>query len=454
MSDILKDAEKILNSQSKNDILTNAEVYLERNVVTRMRMERGEVRMGQQQEIWGGAVRALVKKGIGFATFTSPETGLKAITAAITSAKVAPQNPHATIPEKKPTTNIGGTYDKRVQELPPESFQEKILEIKNVLDEKKPHGSIADVRTSLHEVALTNLNGITETAKATKLVVDVQVNLKKEENISVGTHEELSSTIEMKRTPEEVTTLAWEMAEKQLNTVKITKETLPVILHPVAVREIFGWPFPPEILGSNVVKGASPFIDKIGETVASPVVTIIDEGLDPNSFYPFPFDDEGMPKQNNTVIEKGVLKAFLYDSKTALEAKTESTGNCGRFGRYDGRSYRFMPTCATHNLKILPQKGTLDEMLDVKRGIYFVYPIGAHSANSSSGQFNVLPYIAFLVEKGELIGGIKKFIMTSTIPEILKKIDLIGNEVEHTSIEWNHQMSSPPIRLADIDIIE
>jgi PmbA protein len=417
-------------------------------------MERGEVRMGQQQETWGGAVRVLVKKGIGFSTFTSLDTGLKAMSAAIASAKVAPQNPHAVIPEKMSTKTISGTYDKKVQELPPEIFQEKILEIKKVLDEKNPHGSLAEVKTSLHEVSVTNLNGVTKSAKATKLLVEVEVNLKKEETISVGTHEELSSTVDLKKTPEEITRSAWKMAEKQLNTVKITKETLPVILHPLAVREIFGWPFPPEILGSNVVKGASPFIDKIGKSIASPMVTIVDEGLDPNSFYPFPFDDEGVPKRNNTVIEKGVLKSFLYDSKTALEAKTESTGNCGRFGRYEGRSYRFMPTCATHNLKILPQNGTLDEMLDVKRGIYFVYPIGAHSANSSSGQFNVLPYIAFLVEKGELVGGIKKFIMTSTIPEILKKIDLIGNEVEHTSIEWNHQMNSPPIRLADIDIIE
>ncbi|MHA2406957.1 MAG: TldD/PmbA family protein, partial [Candidatus Ranarchaeia archaeon] len=427
---------------------------LERKIVTSMRMERGEVRMGQQQETWGGAVRALVKKGIGFATFTSPEAGIKAIASAIKSAEVAPQNPHATIPERKPTKNISGTYDNRVKELPPEAFQERILEIKNVLDEKKPHGSLAQVQTNLHEVAVTNLNGIAETAKATKLLVEVDINLKKEEIISDGSHEELSSNIELKMTPEEITLKAWDMAEKQLNTVKVTKETLPVILHPLAVREIFGWPFPPEILGSNVVKGASPFVDKIGETVASPDVTIVDEGLDPKSFYPFPFDDEGVPKQNNTVIKKGVLKSFLYDSKSAMEAKTESTGNCGRFGRYDGRSYRYMPTCASHNLKILPQKSTLDEMLDVKRGIYFVYPIGAHSANTSSGQFNVLPYIAFLVEEGELIGGIKKFIMTSTIPQILKKIDLIGDEVVHTSIKWNHQMASPPIRISDVDIIE
>ena len=176
MNDILNDAEKILNSQSKNKMVTNAEVYLERKIVTKVRMERGQVRMGQTQQTWGGAVRALVKKGIGFATFTSPETGLKAIVAAIASANVAPQNPHATIPEKMSIQSMSGTYDKKIQDLPPEVFQEKILEIKNVLDEKKPHGSLAQVQTTLHEVAITNLNGVAEFAKATKLLVDRQGN--------------------------------------------------------------------------------------------------------------------------------------------------------------------------------------------------------------------------------------------------------------------------------------
>ncbi len=453
MSEILNNAQKILNSQTARQELTNAEIYIEKKTVTNVRMERGQVRIGQQQQTWGGAIRALVKKGIGFATFTAPTDGMKAMETAIASAKVAPQNPHATIPEPKAVSQIKGTFDKRILNLPQEAFQEKIIAMKNILDEKKPHGSLAQVQTMVHEVAVANLNGIAASSKSTKIQMEIEVDLKKDGLISVGIDEAISPTLPLTKTPEEVVEEAWILARKQLTPAKVGRETLPVILHPLAVREIFGWPFPPEVLGSNVVKGASPFIDKVGEVIATTSLTVVDEGLAPESFYPFPFDDEGVPKQNTTVIKNGVLKSFLYDSKSALEAETDSTGNCGRFARYDGRSYLYMPTSATHNLKIQPGKSTVKELMDVKRGIYFFYPIGAHSANESSGEFNVLPYIAFLIEDGELVGGLKKFILTSTIPKILKQIDLIGNDLTYTSIEWNHQMSSPHIRLRDADII-
>jgi len=454
MSILLNDAQKLLRSQSENQEITNAEVYIEKKTESRIRLERGEVNVGIQKHIWGGAIRVLVKKGIGFSTFTNMENGKQAFESAIANAKIAPQNPYATIPDVKETKPLDGGFDKRIANLVPEDLNEKIMEIKNTLQEKKTHGNSASIRTVIHEIAISNLNGIALSGNSTKMTLGAEITLKKEDNISAGYAETISKTIDFEKSPEELVLESYDLAEKQLIVSKVSTEKLPIILHPIAVREIFGWPFPPEILGSNVVKGASPFIGKIGERIAPDIISIVDEGLNKESFYSFKFDDEGVPRQNNTVVDKGILKMFLYDSKSAMEAKTESTGNCGRFGLYDGRSYQFMPSCATHNLKFQPGDMKKEEMFDIKRGIYMVYPIGAHSANPANGKFNVLPYIAFLVENGEIVGGLKKFILSSTIQEVLNKIDSVGDKIENTAIEWNHQLSSPYIRLSDVNVIE
>jgi predicted Zn-dependent protease len=157
------------------------------------------------------------------------------------------------------------------------------------------------------------------------------------------------------------------------------------------------------------LKKASPFVGKEGKKIATKELSLIDRGLNPMAFYPAGFDDEGTPRHNVSVVKDGVLKTFLYDATSAKEAGKKSTGNSGRFSVYDRRSYVYPPSCATHDLTVQKGDSKLEEMItDIKRGIYLIYPIGAHSGNVASGSFNVAPYICFLIEGGEVVGGVKK----------------------------------------------
>ncbi len=240
----------------------------------------------------------------------------------------------------------------------------------------------------------------------------------------------------------------------QLDTKKVQSKNMTVLLHPLAIREIFGWVLAPEFLAHNVLKKSSPFVDKIGHEIASEQVNLVDMGLSPEAYYPSGFDDEGHPRKDTTVIEKGVLKSFLYDSTTAKEGKTESTGNSGRFSVYSRRNYAYPPTCSTNRLTLQPGTATVDEMIeDVKYGIYLTYPIGAHSGNVANGVFNVAPYISFLIKNGGKVGGIKKFVMSSSTPELLKKITLVGKKVKNEAIEWNEQVSGPHLMVEDVKIV-
>jgi PmbA protein len=454
MQDLLTLGESILKEHKKFKDLKAAEIFLESTITTTLRLERWQLKMGETTEEWGGAIRAIVRKGVGFSTFSNAALGSKALLAAVGNARVAPPSKYATLPLSKKVPNVQGIYDKKIEEMEVDYLTEKLLQFRDTVDKKKLHSVIGTMRAIIREVAVLNTHGVRCASKSTKLTFSGDCHAKKGDNLTSGAATQYSSTAKSPIDTQEIGKKIMEDALLQLDAKKVRSEKMDVILDPLAVREIFGWVLAPEFLAHNVLKKASPFVDKIGQKIGSEQVHLVDMGLSPDAYYPSGFDDEGHPRRNTTVVEKGVLKSFLYDSTTAKEAETESTGNSGRFGIYSRRNYSFPPRCSTNRLTFQPGTATVEEMIeDVKYGVYLKYPIGAHSGDVASGIFNVAPYICFLIEKGEKVGGIKKFVMSSSTPELLKKITTVGNEVKNEAIEWNEQVSGPHLMVEDVKIV-
>ncbi len=454
MSDLLTQGEDILKKTTKFEDLTAAEIFLESTVTTTLRLERWQLKMGETTDEWGGAVRAIVDRGVGFATFSNVALGPKAMQAAVENARAAPPNEYATLPAVEKAPRVEGIYDKRIEEIDVKYLTEKLLEFRDGVDKKRLHSATGIIRAIAREIAVLNTHGIESSSKSTKLTFSGDCHAKKGDNLTTAAETTYSPTktapLDTRAIGERIT----EDALMQLDARKVRSGNMKVVLDPLAVREIFGWVLAPEFLANNVLKKSSPFVDKLDDKIGSEEVNIIDMGLSPDAFYPGGFDDEGYPRGNTTVVKKGVLKSFLYDAATAKEAGTQSTGNSGRFSVYSRRNYAYPPTCSTHRLTFHPGKATLEEMLEeVPYGIYLKYPIGAHSGDVASGIFNVAPYICFLVKDGEKVGGIKKFVMSSSTPELLKKITLAGKHVKDEVIEWNEQVAGPPLTIEDIKIV-
>lgn len=171
-------------------------------------------------------------------------------------------------------------------------------------------------------------------------------------------------------------------------------------------------------------RGSSAFSNKIGQTVASAGVTVIDDGTLAHRRGSLNYDDEGNPTQRNILIENGVLKNYLYDEMNARLMNTKSSGN----GRRE--SFAACPIPRMTNTFMLEGSYTEEEIIaSVKDGIYASNFEGGQ-VDISSGQFVFNASVAWLIKDGKLAYPIKGCALVGNGPECLKYISMIANNLE------------------------
>lgn len=175
----------------------------------------------------------------------------------------------------------------------------------------------------------------------------------------------------------------------------------------------------------NVQEGKSYFKEKIGEKVASNIVTIVDDGQLPEGLLTQKIDAEGVPMRTTTLIEEGVLKTHLYDSYSALRENRESSGNARR---EEPEPFLKTPTVSTTNLVVKPGRKNLDKLIaEVDKGVLITdYVMGTGHANTITGEFSVVAPNAFLVEKGEIVNPLEPITIAGNFFHALKKVQEIG----------------------------
>lgn len=176
---------------------------------------------------------------------------------------------------------------------------------------------------------------------------------------------------------------------------------------------------------TSVAKGNSVFAGKIGEMIASPVVSAVDDGTIPNEWGTINIDDEGTPSRRNLLIENGILKGYMIDKLNGRRMGMASTGS----GRRE--SYKYAPTSRMTNTFILNGKSSLDEMISsVEKGIYARY-MGGGSVNPATGNFNFAVMEGYLIENGKITSPVRGATLIGTGSEILKKIEMVGNNLAY-----------------------
>ncbi|MGL4308711.1 TldD/PmbA family protein [Cetobacterium sp. SF1] len=176
---------------------------------------------------------------------------------------------------------------------------------------------------------------------------------------------------------------------------------------------------------TSVAKGLSVFAGKLGEKIASDVVSAVDDGTLPNEWGSSNVDDEGHVTQRNLLIENGILKGYMIDKLNGRRMGMAATGSSRR------ESYKFAPTSRMTNTFILPGESSLDEMIkNTEKGIYAKY-MGGGSVNPSTGDFNFSVMEGYIVENGEIKEPIRGATLIGNGPESLKLIDMVGNNLDH-----------------------
>ena len=176
---------------------------------------------------------------------------------------------------------------------------------------------------------------------------------------------------------------------------------------------------------TSVAKGNSVFAGKIGEMIASPVVSAVDDGTIPNEWGTINIDDEGTPSRRNLLIENGILKGYMVDKLNGRRMGMASTGS----GRRE--SYKYAPTSRMTNTFILNGKSSLNEMISsVEKGIYAKY-MGGGSVNPATGNFNFAVMEGYLIENGKITSPVRGATLIGSGSEILKKIEMVGNNLAY-----------------------
>jgi TldD protein len=175
---------------------------------------------------------------------------------------------------------------------------------------------------------------------------------------------------------------------------------------------------------TSVAKGNSVFAGKLGQQVASRLVTAIDDGTIPNGWGSSNIDDEGNATTRNVLIENGILKNYMVDKLNGRRMSMDVTGSTRR------QSYRYAPTSRMTNTFITNGQSTKEEIIsNTEHGLYAKY-MGGGSVNPATGEFNFSVMEGYKIENGKITNPLRGATLIGTGIDVLGKIDMVGNNLE------------------------
>jgi TldD protein len=197
---------------------------------------------------------------------------------------------------------------------------------------------------------------------------------------------------------------------------------------PVVIGNAFGGVIFHEAVGhlletTSVAKKASVLSDKIGEQIASPVVTYVDDGTTPGGWGSSEFDDEGARTRRTVLIEGGVLRSYMVDRWGALKTGYEPTGS----GRRE--NYTFAPTSRMRNTFITPGTASLDEVFNgVDDGLY-AKSLRGGQVKPGSGEYNFGVQEAYLIRGGKVAEPVRGAMLVGKGPETLQRVVAVSSDL-------------------------
>ncbi len=223
-------------------------------------------------------------------------------------------------------------------------------------------------------------------------------------------------------TPESVGEEAARVAIVMLSAKDCPSGKMPVIIDNGFGGVIFHEACGHSLEATSVAKSHSVFTGKLGQQIAAPCVTAVDDGTIPNAWGSQNIDDEGNFQQKRVLIENGILKSYMVDRLNGRRMGMESTGSGRR------QSYRFEPTSRMSNTFICAGNDSFEDLFEgIERGLY-AKKMGGGSVNPMTGEFNFAVREGYLIENGKISYPVKGASLIGNGRDILMNIDKVcGN---------------------------
>jgi PmbA protein len=233
--------------------------------------------------------------------------------------------------------------------------------------------------------------------------------------------------------PEEVGRIAAERTLARLGARKVPTCEVPIVFDPETAAELLGTLFR-GLSGYSVFRNATFLKDRVGQQVASPLLTLVDDGRRPRGLGSRPFDGEGLPTRRNVPLENGVVRHFLCDSYSARKIGARPTGSARR-GVGGG------PSVGAGNLSFEPGTTPPEQIVgEVERGLYVTDLIG-FGVDLVSGDYSQ-GAVGHWIEKGRLVHPVHEVTIAGNLQQMLLDVDAMGND-----LVWRSSSASPTLRI-------
>ncbi|HEY6010852.1 MAG TPA: TldD/PmbA family protein, partial [Nitrospirota bacterium] len=297
----------------------------------------------------------------------------------------------------------------------------------------------ASASFSASETLIMNTHGAEISYRSTAASSSIEVVAEDKGESQAGSDFDVSRFYRRLRI-EEVGRRAAQKALDLLGARHIDSVKAPVVLEAEVAQDFLGL-MAGGFSAEGVQKKRSLFIGRLGTDVASPIITVHDDGLLDNGLGTVPTDDEAVPTRKKTIIEKGTLALFLHNTYTANKDKTVSTGNGMRGG------FKGIPGVGVTNLYIEPGKVSLEELVSsLDRGLLVTEVMGMHTANHISGDFSV-GATGFWIEKGRKAYPVREITIAGNILDLMKHVDAVGSD-----LRFSGRIGSPSLRVKELSI--
>lgn len=420
-----------------------AEVYIETGRNLSIRVRNGEIETVEEAASYGAGFRVFVKEKMAFSSSNDfSEKALDdAIARAIEFAKNTTPDPNNVLPDDKGIMEVAGLYDPHIARV---TMDEKIEMAKKVeklamKDSRITKSAGSGYREGEGEVFIANSNGLLKSYRSAGCSFGVSVVAEKGDQKSSGSESCSRRFYKDLKPAEEVADKAARKAYEMIDSKPVKTQKAAVIFDPDVAYALLGG-----ILGATngerVLQGASFLGKKLNQKIGSELITLIDDGTREKGMASKPFDGEGVPTQRRIIIDKGVLKGFLYNTIVARRAGVQSTGNASRGG------FTSLPGIGPHNFYLTAGEAKPEDIVKATKLGLLVKEVTGYGINPVNGNFSG-GAAGFWIEDGKVAFPVKGLTIAGTAAEMLSGIDMVGND-----LDLNRTVTAPTFRIALLQI--
>ena len=424
----------------------DVEAYAEQSRRLSVRVRRGEVEALTSAESRGVGVRVVLEGRLGYAYGADPDEREVAelVDRAREAAAFAEPDEGNVLPSIEEPDPFPHLFRERQLEVPVDRKVQTAIDLERAAISADPNVRKVESVSygdAISRVAIASTRGGPVEYSRTDCWAAVHALAERDGETQTGFSFRLER--ELDELPwQEAAAEAAERAARLLGGTKPPSGRLPVVLDPDAATAFLGV-LSGGLSAESVQKGRSPLASLVEKEVASRVVTLVDDGRLLEGPAAAPFDDEGVQTGRTVLIDGGVLRGFLHNTKTATRAGTRSTANAGRGG------YRTPPGVSPTNLFLEPGDTSPEDLLRQGEGGVYVQEVsGLHSgANPVSGEFSV-GAVGLRINGGALTEPLREMTVASTLLDVLRSVVALGADLRFQG----SSIASPTILIGEMTV--